>query len=601
MLPYQAHSSHSLRRRRPPKRNPLKTILPLVLAVVFILSIVFLSNTLFRKKPEETPLLKNHIASFTLEEGKVEVLFEGGESSHVVEAGNLVKLNSKEGLRTTQDRVVVKVVNNDIIRVDKDTDVALEEHKGSSLMVTLKKGALWVITDTEKTLYPQLALRLPYANVLSSRGSVFAAYTKGGEDFVSVQKGSLQVEVLGIKDEVLRTITLGIGQEFSLTEAKRSALSSDPTVELVSAQSDTFKSSDWYTWNQSQDTGIADFESLSDEAKEAEDTEEEKKETEETSTDKKTFALVSHYPEMVLTKDYIVLEGTYDSSALSEIYINDKTAALDTEKGKWKKNFQLAKEGANTITFSGKMTDGTRKTLSTVTLYRDNTTPDSPKITSPTTEKTLTTSEKTLTLSGTTSKDATKVVVNGYTLQKYSPGSGTWLYYVSVENGNLKEGANTFSVYSIDKAGNKSDTTTLTITYTPSAQDKVKEEEKKEESTSKTETSKTEETTTTTSTTDTPSVSVPLTAPVITGPSGAGLTVSEAAVVISGSVSPATTKVMVNGYTLQKYTPGATSFSYNAAVRFGTLKEGTNTYSVVAVDKDGNKSPAASITITYQP
>ncbi len=200
------------------------------------------------------------------------------------------------------------------------------------------------------------------------------------------------------------------------------------------------------------------------------------------------------------------------------------------------------------------------------------TTSDGPtvKVTSFTAGDTVTTSP--ITLRGTVSKDAVKVVVDDYILQKYVPGSGTWYYIASATSGgNLFKGKNIFKMYAIDGNGKKGPVLEFPLTYNPNAN------------------------TSTATTSSTGS----LKAPGISTNSGKSYATSEAKIDLKGTIDSSVQKVFVNGYQLQKYTPGSGTWLYYAYEEYGTLKAGNNTFSVYGVDAGGKKTPTASITITY--
>lgn len=96
-------------------------------------------------------------------------------------------------------------------------------------------------------------------------------------------------------------------------------------------------------------------------------------------------------------------------------------------------------------------------------------------------------------------------------------------------------------------------------------------------------------------------------APQVTGPMDGDVITSEEGFVLKGSVSSDTQKVIVTdsaqsfAYALSAYLPGETSWKYNAKAQFGNLKEGTNTYTIVAVDKAGNKSAETMVDVIYEP
>ncbi len=68
---------------------------------------------------------------------------------------------------------------------------------------------------------------------------------------------------------------------------------------------------------------------------------------------------------------------------------------------------------------------------------------------------------------------------------------------------------------------------------------------------------------------------------------------------IEGTTPSGTEKIVVNGYTLNKYNPGSTKWSYIAAVALGTLRQGENNYTVRAIDTDNNELGSESFSILY--
>lgn len=70
--------------------------------------------------------------------------------------------------------------------------------------------------------------------------------------------------------------------------------------------------------------------------------------------------------------------------------------------------------------------------------------------------------------------------------------------------------------------------------------------------------------------------------------------------VVRGTASSKTHSIKVNDYTLAKYLPGQTGWSYIASTALNTLKEGENKYTVVALDKEGKTLESTEFTITYE-
>ncbi len=69
---------------------------------------------------------------------------------------------------------------------------------------------------------------------------------------------------------------------------------------------------------------------------------------------------------------------------------------------------------------------------------------------------------------------------------------------------------------------------------------------------------------------------------------------------LTGNVSGAD-KVVVNGYILQKFKPGDTTWTYFANSDFGLMKAGDNTYEIYSIDASGKKSETLTLKIFYEP
>jgi hypothetical protein len=180
-------------------------------------------------------------------------------------------------------------------------------------------------------------------------------------------------------------------------------------------------------------------------------------------------------------------------------------------------------------------------------------------------------SDDIIVIKGTASPDTAKIYVDDYVLQKYVAGSLDWTYKAAIPYGNLVVGKNVFKIYAVDKLGHKSDLISFSFFYVPNTN------------------------------LNTNSSSPPkLSAPVVTAPStGKEYTTSDNKIVIQGTVDKNATKVFVNGYRLQKFAPGSGQWTYYAYEEYGTLQEGTNTYTIYALDKDGHRSPSVTYTIQY--
>jgi len=90
-------------------------------------------------------------------------------------------------------------------------------------------------------------------------------------------------------------------------------------------------------------------------------------------------------------------------------------------------------------------------------------------------------------------------------------------------------------------------------------------------------------------------------APTILTPAKAGETYATMRdpIEISGEAPDGTVGIVVNDYRLQLFTPGERTWSYLASTKLANMQQGSNTYSVVAINKGGYLSPPAVITILF--
>jgi hypothetical protein len=81
---------------------------------------------------------------------------------------------------------------------------------------------------------------------------------------------------------------------------------------------------------------------------------------------------------------------------------------------------------------------------------------------------------------------------------------------------------------------------------------------------------------------------------------GARIAAVQDSVKIEGTAPLKAVQIVVNGYTLTRFQPGDRKWAYFGATKFGTLLPGENTYSVIAISRDGKKSPPAEIKVFYE-
>jgi len=90
-------------------------------------------------------------------------------------------------------------------------------------------------------------------------------------------------------------------------------------------------------------------------------------------------------------------------------------------------------------------------------------------------------------------------------------------------------------------------------------------------------------------------------APTITTPAeGARINAAEDLVPIKGSAPLEAYQIQVNDYVLQRFEPGDRVWTYIASTEYGTLKPGDNTFNVIAITRDGKRSPIATLNVFYE-
>ena len=200
---------------------------------------------------------------------------------------------------------------------------------------------------------------------------------------------------------------------------------------------------------------------------------------------------------------------------------------------------------------------------------------DSPTITSPAPGAIIPAAQDMLELEGVAPVDAYRISVNGYTLTKFQPGDRKWSYFASKKFGTLVPGENTFKVIALSRDGRESAPASITITYDATQEPVVVAEARSD-----------------------------FPVPVIQTPALTDNTkpfeTRDSVLKITGIVDPRTVAVEVNGFRLQKYNPGDTQWAYTANAQYGNMVVGENTYTVVAIGPEDEKS-SASIRVNYTP
>lgn len=637
-----------------PNKGVLSYLLPFLIIIALGVLLVLVYN-FFLHGSSSDRFETDAKAYLFVEEGSTKVKLWGED--RFTSAHNGDTLYSGDIIATAEDALVeLKLFDKSIIRLDGNTELSIDQLKtGDAKMIslTLEKGNIWVNTSDDPA-----ELMIGTENTLAVVDGTTFAMEAGSDESLYVFDGSVSLSVLRENDitkrrEPVQKFEVETGEQIILTSEKVETVLSggltapedaeegdtedeggedeEETTEIVFVESidESYKTTEWFKWNATQDGKRYAFEGESGEEDEKEDDEESEseeevteEEEEETASAEKVLVVTSPTDNETFSKSSIEVEGTLWPSRVVSVEVNGVSA--DVSDDTWSADVTLA-EGSNKLTvIAYDAEDGTVETQE-ITVARDTVPPQPPVVTSPE-EGTEFTSSEGFQIKGTTSAETNKVIITdsaqgyAYTLSAYLPGESTWTYNASSQYGNLKEGENTYSVVAVDKAGNKSSATEITVTYDPEEVEESEEEEDEaeavveedsaeeedgesgsEEGESDVEENESEEgeeedgeEESETEEEDVPKVTS-LPSPIITIPTAAGeYSTTLDQIAIGGTVNQNTAKVYVNG-TAIGYEAGKTR--WNALIN---LEEGENTFTVSAEAANGVMSEITTIIITRE-
>jgi hypothetical protein len=213
--------------------------------------------------------------------------------------------------------------------------------------------------------------------------------------------------------------------------------------------------------------------------------------------------------------------------------------------------------------------------------------------------QTYRTSRSEVTLRGTAGREVQAIEVNGYRLQLFTPGSGTWSYLAREDLRNLVPGRNVYTILPYLADGKAAAPVTLVILKEDGAEGIVTSASSVASTTTSVASS------TTSSSSSLREADLPQNAPLLPGSlavtaptAGTAHTATGSELLLEGTTSSQTASVWVNGYRLQLYQPGVRSWNYIAKEAFGNLKDGLNTYRIVARNEKGEVLDVVEYVVT---
>jgi len=526
--------------------------------------------------------VQSRSVSLTVEESSgVNVSFDGGL---LQQAETGVKLHPGDRIVTTGGTATLDFFDGSRMRLDEQSDLMIRESEQgtetSSYDVQLDKGALWLRTPPEASFSGSV--------VRTTQTSAFTLTFPSDTEAVVEQDGIIVFSadgagvsmLLGDRDE---SIIIGEGQQIRFPDS--AAITGDP-LRFRSAINPLAV----------QRAFVEDARKLS--AMNAPTTAD--------AADGTLDLLTVRSPQQdaVVEGRTVLIEGSVDGR-VDRVRVNGYLATIDRETNNFRQELSL-REGETTTTIRIEALDArglalteTTRTVRTDTSTTTATIPDAarPSITAPApTGTTYRTQAEEIVIRGTAPAGTEQIFVNDYQLQLFAPGNPTWSYLAKTTLGNLVPGRNVFNVYAVDGAGNRSTAATITILFEEGTEGVVAGEAPDTSSDPAAQAPVLSES-------DLP-VNDPLlpNSVAVSAPqAGSTYTATGTGFLLEGTTSKQTASVWVNGYRLQLYRPGATFWNYIASAALGTLKEGTNTYRIVARNAEHQILDTFTYTVEYQP
>ncbi|MCC7432938.1 FecR domain-containing protein [Candidatus Peregrinibacteria bacterium] len=437
--------------------------------------------------------------------GRSKVLAFGTSEWENMLSGSKVKLG--DSVKTLKSgRGVVTFYDGTVMRLDENTQVTLldisKKNDYQEILIYLNEGKIWVNKPKQNVIRKtDFVINTNYASY-SITGTVFDLEKSVSEEVLHVVKGQVQTDIIETVDGKTRTIEsmpVGIGQQTVLNETVMKAFYERQSPSVLGAFEADFEESEWYKWNEKEDLNPTNFakgavnsEVISDQQSTPDSGAVDSANVEADQANDKLPApeLVSpKTANMVLKKDSLTVSGktvngikklilrqtVAGNDQPEKILINDfdpKTLAFNYDLSEAKGNLKV---GPNLYEFVG-YDENAKETwpLKLEIEYQKANSSSDQKLEKP---LVLTIDGKSYKEGMTIEKDgfaiagsvngASQVWVDDFKLNKFKAGDKTWAYNVKVSYGNLKPGLNTYQVYAVNEAGDKSSILIVKINYKP--------------------------------------------------------------------------------------------------------------------------------------
>ncbi|MFH0838049.1 MAG: FecR domain-containing protein [Patescibacteria group bacterium] len=593
-------------KRRAPRYQATDFIKPFLLIIIFVGIILAAWRFIGAEFIGSENVISSEKVFLDIETGSAKAMTSGDAEWKNVPTG--IYLYEGEKVKTQSDgRLTLTFFEKDMVRLDKSSELQLKtlsrDTIGGQAALQLDSGKIWVDIDKSSPVISEFAVDTGLLSLKSS-GATFAVVYPG---MLYVISGSVKAEILS-EGKVVKTSTIGIGQELIADETIAADLATGAQKEVIFALDDTFKSSNWYRWNQQQrgagtlseadvsgDTEVSDTTPPDEKSLTEITTEENVKSEEETKADNsdendKEAPAQPQIKEPGANGEMVILEDTEKiisgtvSADTEGVIVNDyRLTQYKPGSGKFsyyaKTAYGNLKVGDNEYKVIAVDKAGNKSETAVITLTlpqevvdkakpeeEETATASAPeatatggvKITSPNNGENLVTSETAFEIRGEVPAGTAKVIVNDYSLQGFSEGGTTFLYRASSTLGTLEIGElNTYTVKAYDADDKLLGTASMTIDVESSETGNGN-----------------------------PVITMPTSAPTYT------TTLDQ--LVIGGTVGKWVEMVYLNGEPIAEYIPGSEQWKKTV-----NLNSGENVVSVYG-KKNGEQTATVTITINYQ-
>ncbi len=377
-----------------------------------------------------------------LESGSVQMKMFGTDDYFDLTSDALV-MQGDELITSANSKVIVEFFDGTLMRLDGGTDVVLEEIDDGDepyINMMLVDGKLWFNKVYKNTSGTSIEVRMSNVVVKSTEGGIFTIENEF-DDVVRVINGDdVVVDVMdedGVK--VVESEKVGVGQEIVFSDAVLQKYWQFQSPSVLSALSDEFKETGWYSWNIGEDIDPTSFSKAAILGEEG-DLVEVAPEVYEPVEDPAESGIDDDVSDDV--RDDVAEESEDMEPEVEEVV--EEPVEDPAEGG-------VEEESSADI---GALTTPTITSVSGVT----ETNADGFYV--------VTKNPGTLVggISG-----AEDVVVSGYTLTKFVSGDGTWTYYANADYALMEVGENSYEVYAVAPDGTKSESITVKVLYQPPA------------------------------------------------------------------------------------------------------------------------------------